>query len=662
MSCHLIQRGLQLKINGRHYEVDRLLEKNLVVQLEEVTTGARLSYGVVKLQREVSAGSVVILGASTPVSHDAISGKATEPLPHLMSRLTAEQERAFNRKTAYVRAARRRGFGADSSVQLTNLILVVAEKLQDDKPPAASSLARWLTTYEQSGCNFVSLVPKTAFRRTAPRTPEWVISVAWASMRSHYFKRGGTTLRATFESYLRVHESKVRIHGIGGAAVSPLSWSTFWRLCQTVPAYERDRVRKGATYADRKWRKSSGGVYATRPLERVEMDHTMLDTYVIDDERCIPLGRPTLTMIIDSFTNYILAIYISFEGESLGRVAKSIRMALSLKDDMVAAVGAQNEWITPGMWECLVVDNALAFQSPQLKRIANVLGCDLEFGPVRKPWFKGTVERFMLEISKLLPAEGRTRKPGEVGDPYDPYKSACITFKALSSIIIKWAVDVHPFEIPERTLARPIDKLKEGLCVEPAPVLAPDLDELRFLTAMEKSVSIGAGGVEFLSLAYRSPALADMARRQSLPTFKTSMRYDPGDLGAIWVNDPMTGDWISVPCLHPDYAEGLSVYQHKYLRARARATLRNNGAVEYLLQAKADLRDLISSAVRGGKRLKRGLRQRAVLEGVSSDTSLVKQDSGCEVPAASSEVPLTLAEDEVPTFDVFDPRARDGWE
>lgn len=36
MSCHLIRRGLPLEISGRHYEVDRLLEKNTVVQLEEV--------------------------------------------------------------------------------------------------------------------------------------------------------------------------------------------------------------------------------------------------------------------------------------------------------------------------------------------------------------------------------------------------------------------------------------------------------------------------------------------------------------------------------------------------------------------------------------------------------------------------------------------------
>lgn len=441
-----------------------------------------------------------------------------------------------------------------------------------------------------------------------------------------------------------------------------MSWSTFWRLCQTVPAYERDRVRKGAAYAAHKWRHSTGGVYATRPLERVEMDHTTLDLYVVDDKRLMPLGRPTLTMIIDSFTNYILAIYISFEGESLGRVSKTIRMALTLKDDVVAEVGAKNRWLTPGMWECLVVDNALAFQSPQLQRIANVLGCGLEFAAVRRPWFKPTVERYMLEVTRLLPAEGRTRKPGEAHDPQDPFKEACVTFSELTSAILKWAIDVHPFEIPERTLVRPIDKLNEGLTLDPAPVLVPDLDELRFLTALEQGISVGPGGLEFKYLSYRSVQLDEMSKRQSNPTFKTTLRYDPGDLGSIWVNDPTTGGWISVPCLDPGYANDLSLYQHRFIRAHARRVLKNSGAIEYLMQAKADLRDRLSKMVKGGKKLLRELRKLAIMEGVNSDVKSAARTPSPESQKPNVSDPLVLVDDEIPTFEVFDPSARDGWE
>ncbi|MGZ0102194.1 hypothetical protein [Achromobacter sp. KK8] len=662
MSRHLIQRGLALQIGERNFEVDRLLEKSSVVQLEDVATGARKTYRVANLQRDVSAGRVKILGDSGAESESALQGQLSETLPYLLSKLSEDQERILDRKRAYVLAARRRGPGELSASELIDVIRATAERLEERHPPSPTTVYRWLAAYEKGDGNIASLIPRTAFRRSPTRIAEWVASVAWTCMRTHYFRRNGRTLRETYEIYLGAHQAHLKKRGPDAEDVSPMSWTSFWRLCKTVPAYERDRARKGGTYAAHRWRRSTGGVYATRPLERVEMDHTMLDVHVIDDDRHVPLGRPMLTMIIDSFSNYILAIYISFEGETLGRVAKAIRMALTLKDDVVAGIDLKNEWVTPGMWECLVVDNALAFQSPQLKRIANVLGCDLEFGPVRRPWFKPTVERYMLEFTRLLPAEGRTQKPGEAKDPSDPSKTACITFSALSSIIIKWAVDVHPFEIPDRTLVRPIDRLKEGLVVDPAPVLVPNLDELRFLTALQKSTSVGPGGVEFLRLPYRSVELGEIADRQPHPSFKTLMRYDPGDLGAIWVQDPVSRGWIAVPCLHSKYAQGLSVLQHRYLRSEARSKHQSSGAIEYLLQAKAELRDQISKSIKEGKKFRRERRHLAALGGVNSDRKVELLEPSATAPVGVAENSPQLLDQEIPTFEVVDPNAQKWWE
>jgi hypothetical protein len=61
-AIHRIQRGLALMIDGRHYEVDRLLEKNTIVQLEDVVTGARIGYPVARLHRQVNAGQIRVLG------------------------------------------------------------------------------------------------------------------------------------------------------------------------------------------------------------------------------------------------------------------------------------------------------------------------------------------------------------------------------------------------------------------------------------------------------------------------------------------------------------------------------------------------------------------------------------------------------------------------
>ena len=573
-AIHRIQRGLALMIEGRHYEVDRLLEKNTIVQLEDVVTGARIGYPVARLHRQVNAGQIRVLGGPVGGGKASDALDETEPLPLLLGRLSPSQEQALNRRREYVQAMRRRGLSSGMVTRIAQAIPHIASVLNDRNAPSGHTVRRWLLQYENGGRSYGALIPRTFGRKRSSRIPHDDTALAWACLKKHYFTKGGPSLKEAYGYF--VHERQKLTQTLPGieAATAGMSLSSFRRLASSVSAYERDRIRIGPTFAAHKWRHSVGGIYSTRPLERVEMDHTVLDIYVVDDEWLIPLGRPTLTLLIDSYSNYILALYVGFEGESLARLTTTIKIALGPKDEITASAKTKNEWITPGMWECLVVDNALMCKSDQVKRITNVLGCTYEFGAVRKPWFKPTVERYMREVARLLPADGKTTKSGGVKETSDPYKEACISFSDLSKVLVKWAVDVHPFEIPERTLARPIDRLREGLLRDPAPVLVQDLDQLSFITAMEQTHSVGQGGVEFLLLTYRSVGLGELAKRQLTPSFQTLIRYDTNNLGWIWVRDPTNGTWEKVPCLQFDYANGLTCYQHQQIRRFKKATLK----------------------------------------------------------------------------------------
>lgn len=664
MGSHLIQRGLALVIDGRHVEVDRLLEKNTVVQVEDVATGVRKSYPVARLQRLVSTGKAQILGDSVNGAKVWKESASPEALPFLLARLTPAQEQALTLRQNYVRAMRRRGLSSAKIARISEAIPEVAAALNDERPPTSSTIRRWMQLYEKGGCNLGALIPRTIMRKRASRTAPEVVDLAWKCLRQYYFTRRGASLKDTCRRFVMECATESKQSKVDSGSFSPMSLTSFRRLSQEVSAYQRDRVREGPTFAAHKWRHAVGGVYATRPLERVEMDHTVLDIYVVDDERWVPLGRPTLTMLVDSFSNYIIALYISFEGESLGRVTKSIRMALTLKDEITSAAVTANEWITPGMWECLVVDNALAFQSPQLQRIAQVFGFSLEFGPVRKPWFKPTVERHMREISRLLPADGKTIPMRGAKDVMDPYKDACIAFSDLWKTIVRWVVDVHPFEVPERSLTRPIDALREGLLQDPAPVLLQDGDTLNFITALEQSITVGPGGVEFKYLAYRSVELGELAKRQSAPVFKTQMRYDPADLGMIWVQDPTHKTWVKVPCLQHEYANGLTLYQHRQIRLYAKEKLKKGGAIEVWMQAKEDLCDLWSQVIKRGKKAMKAARMLANMKGVGSLTGA--DDVGTSnvpkpKPPRKNDISLVSNED-IPSFDAFDLSSRDGWE
>ncbi|MFX5701149.1 hypothetical protein ABTE07_19995, partial [Acinetobacter baumannii] len=70
--------------------------------------------------------------------------------------------------------------------------------------------------------------------------------------------------------------------------------------------------REGKHAAEMEFRVYQMGVSTTRPLERVEIDHTQLDLFVIDDQTGFPLGKPYITAAIDHHTGSVTGFYISF--------------------------------------------------------------------------------------------------------------------------------------------------------------------------------------------------------------------------------------------------------------------------------------------------------------------------------------------------------------
>ena len=70
------------------------------------------------------------------------------------------------------------------------------------------------------------------------------------------------------------------------------------------------------------------GVSTTRPLERVEIDHTQLDLFVIDDQTGFPLGKPYITAAIDHHTGSVTGFYISFTPPSAFSVMECLKVAI----------------------------------------------------------------------------------------------------------------------------------------------------------------------------------------------------------------------------------------------------------------------------------------------------------------------------------------------
>ena len=148
---------------------------------------------------------------------------------------------------------------------------------------------------------------------------------------------------------------------------------------------------------------SLSGERVKHPLQRVEIDHTTLDLIVVDETRLLPLGRPTLTIIIDRCTRCILGYYIGYEPASYISVMKALSHAIKPKSYVKQKYpDVENIWPCWGIPDLLIVDNGPEFHSNDLEAAASI---DQFRHPVlsrKKPWLKGAVERHFRTQSVSL--------------------------------------------------------------------------------------------------------------------------------------------------------------------------------------------------------------------------------------------------------------------
>jgi putative transposase len=311
-----------------------------------------------------------------------------------------------------------------------------------------------------------------------------------------------------------------------------ISISTVRRLANEVDGYHKDVARYGATYARNKWRYSLGGAKTRRVLERVEVDHTQLDLVVVCDRTGLPMGRPTITIVVDSYSGYVIGFYISFWGTGLGPTLNALKVAISPKQLYTEGVSdLTHSWMGHGIFELAVVDNGLEFHSSQFKLAAWHLNTDIQYCAVRQPWLKPTVERALGIVSQNLPSQGRVHKPENNYLPPDPRKTAAITFSQLCHGLLKHFVDVMPFEVNEYTLCEPYHMFEEGFSTLPPPAFSASARELELVSAMHKNLTVGNTGIESNYLHYNSRELQQL-RRQTSHTYKTMVKYQPEDLSA----------------------------------------------------------------------------------------------------------------------------------
>lgn len=464
---------------------------------------------------------------------------------------------------------------------------------QPVRRPAASTVLDWRSAYLKAGRNITALIERQAAKgNRKARYPAAVEQIVKDAIDARYM----TLHRGTIQDVIDYAAATVcRENALRPQAMhlpSPTR-RLVKRLIQEIPAFDRYAARYGRLAAVKRFRAVQSHRTTNAPLERAEIDHTLLDVFVIDDRTGLPLGRPWLTVCIDDYSRCVLGVYVGFEPPSYLTVARCLRIALLPKGwipEKYPSIKCQ--WLAHGIMRELVVDNGTEFHSVSLENAALILGIEIHYAPRKVAWFKGKVERFIGTANRGVAhgTPGTTFANIFEKSDYDPSKHAIVRQSTLLELVHKWIVDVY-HQKPHRALGVPPVLMWTKSIASEDIRLPTDPEQLDAILGRSEHRMLTHKGIELNGLLYNSPELTALRRRLG-DRLEVEIRIDATDIGTIIVLPPDQGPPIRAHALAGDYARGLSEWQHKVIR---RYAARESGRSDFQgwVEAKREIAELI---------------------------------------------------------------------
>lgn len=462
--------------------------------------------------------------------------------------------------------------------------------IEISKKLSVATIYRWLKFYIESDRDIRSLAPayKNCGGKYKLRSNDKIQQFLEESITERYMHAQRITIKEVFydvvnkiTDYNEFTDNKLKYP----------SYPTIARKISTIPGYDLEVHRFGKRSADINYSPVGDGVKVMMPLERVEIDSTILDILIVD-ENGSEMGRPYIVAAIDKFTRYILGFSIGFGSVGWPEVMQCIHHMLSDKSYVKQKYpNINNEWTAFGLPKTLVIDNGKAFINTPMIDACLQLGFILQQCAPHTPEWKGSIERFFGTTNKELIHQmpGTTRSnPQQLSEDENPSKQACLRFSVLIKLIHKWAIDVYCQDYHKGVKGIP-SKLWDRAKLDNPIAIPNNIDEIAICLGRVEYRKITRKGIELNYLKYNSESLNKLLRKFSIENDginqKFKVKYNPLDLSEIFLYDYLINNcWLCVPSTDPQYTKGLTEWEHKEAIKRA---LNEVGRVDVEALAKA---------------------------------------------------------------------------
>ena len=256
-----------------------------------------------------------------------------------------------------------------------------------------------------------------------------------------------------------------------------------------------------------------------------QVDHTRADIMVVDSQG-EPLGCPTLTTVVDTYSRCIVGIHLGMSYPSAAVTCLALRHAI-LPKQYSHQYQPDNLWESYGVPQYLYTDAGSDFTSSHIDQVANSIGIVLCLR--RRPSDGGIVERPFGTIN----TEFFSTLPGYTTRRLKPHKSAveaeaCLTLEQLEGLLIRYLVDNYNQQPDTRTGKESrMSRWRTGLTATASALEERELDLL--LMRQDRRRVYQGGYIRFANLLYKGEYLEGYVGAQVV------LRYNPQDITSLYV-------------------------------------------------------------------------------------------------------------------------------
>jgi putative transposase len=472
-----------------------------------------------------------------------------------------------------------------------------------------STIYRWVNIYNKTRL-VSSLVPaeRTGGKGQSRLDPK-LDAVIKKAIKDHYLNNNRKSVqRVCIEVMLECKKSNLE----------PPHYNTLRHRIAMISDYDTVRYRLGKKEAKKRFEpKINPFPDAQFPLSSVQIDHTPLDIIVVDSEQRKPIGRPWITLAIDTFSRMVVGLNITFEHPSAMSVGLCMAHAILPKEEWLAQRDVFSEWPCWGVMKTVHIDNGKDFRSNMLKKACLEYNVEIDYRPAGTPEYGGIIERMLGTLGTEIHAlDGTTFSRFEQRGEYDSEAKATFTLKELEQWLVHLIVEVYHNRFHETIKKTPIAKWKDGLLGEgdilgvglPPRILNTRKVYLDFMPFEERTIQ--DYGVMIDNVCYYSDIFkrwinaVDPKSGKLKAKRKFIFKRDPRDISIVFFLDPDLKEYFPVP--YRDTSKpSISIWEFRAARDRVIQAGHSTVDEEAIFRAYNRMKEIEAKSAQTTKRAKR---------------------------------------------------------